>query len=517
MKNKIFGKGLVCVIMVLFIVTNFMPLAGSLSIENHDSTDNKMLYIKASSNGKTLYVGGNGTGNYSTIQGAINDADWGDTVFVYDDSSPYYEHVVIDIRINLMGENKDTTIIDAGGSGDVICIDEYANGVTISGFTIQNAGIDIWDDAGIEIRSSNNIITGNIIRNNKRHGIYTHDDYEAWGNTIAQNIITDNEFGIALDWSFYNNVYGNYVSNNELGIFVGLSELPCSEMLPSSSWKPLLLDEYYNNIYRNIITNNIGCGIDIDPGYHTYVFDNNITNNGCGISLHSPYLTSCIGNYIYQNNIFSNKKGIEIWEEWGSSAEDNEIYHNNFIGNVDHATDGGNNNKWDNSSIGNYWDDYEGLDGDEDGIGDTPYHINSRDKDRFPLMMAWGIQSDPPSTPNKPSGKSSGIIPFVKYTYSTSTTDPNEDLIRYLFDWGDGTTSWTDYYNSGETAKASHRWRGFGPYEIRVKAKDIYGYESDWSDSLPVTKPNNYQNSQNNQQSSNQLFFQIVQRLLNRR
>jgi hypothetical protein len=43
-----------------------------------------------------LYVGGTGEGNYSRIQDAIDDAVDGDTVFVYDDSSPYYEH----IRIN---------------------------------------------------------------------------------------------------------------------------------------------------------------------------------------------------------------------------------------------------------------------------------------------------------------------------------------------------------------------------------------------------------------------------------
>ena len=45
----------------------------------------------ASFDGNTLYVGGLGPGNYTTIQAAIDDASDGDTVFVYDDSSPYYE------------------------------------------------------------------------------------------------------------------------------------------------------------------------------------------------------------------------------------------------------------------------------------------------------------------------------------------------------------------------------------------------------------------------------------------
>jgi len=42
-------------------------------------------------NGKTLYVGGSGPNNYSSIQKAINFAEPGDTIFIYDDSSPYYE------------------------------------------------------------------------------------------------------------------------------------------------------------------------------------------------------------------------------------------------------------------------------------------------------------------------------------------------------------------------------------------------------------------------------------------
>ena len=34
-------------------------------------------------------------------------------------------------------------------------------------------------------------------------------------------------------------------------------------------------------------------------------------------------------------------------------------------------------NTWNSSEIGNYWSDYEGEDADGDGVGDTPYLINS--------------------------------------------------------------------------------------------------------------------------------------------
>jgi hypothetical protein len=49
----------------------------------------------STSRGGWLYVGGSGPGNYTTIQQAINDASNGDTVYVYDDSSPYKEQVSV--------------------------------------------------------------------------------------------------------------------------------------------------------------------------------------------------------------------------------------------------------------------------------------------------------------------------------------------------------------------------------------------------------------------------------------
>ncbi len=72
-----------------------------------------------SSNGKTLYVGGSGPNNYTKIQDAINDSSDGDTVFVYDDSSPYYENLVIEKSIHLIGEAKETTVIDANDNSTI--------------------------------------------------------------------------------------------------------------------------------------------------------------------------------------------------------------------------------------------------------------------------------------------------------------------------------------------------------------------------------------------------------------
>jgi len=59
-------------------------------------------------------------------------------------------------------------------------------------------------------------------------------------------------------------------------------------------------------------------------------------------------------------------------------SKDNIIYHNNFYNNDKQVwVSSGYANVWDNGAEGNYWDDYDGTDSSGDGIGDTPYIINT--------------------------------------------------------------------------------------------------------------------------------------------
>jgi len=88
----------------------------------------------------TWTVDDNGSADFSTIQGAIDAASDGDTISVA--AGTYYEHVIIDKDLTLIGEDPETTIIDGGGTGQVI----IANGswsspgpsFTLEGFTITN-------------------------------------------------------------------------------------------------------------------------------------------------------------------------------------------------------------------------------------------------------------------------------------------------------------------------------------------------------------------------------------------
>ena len=98
---------------------------------------------------------------------------------------------------------------------------------------------------------------------------------------------------------------------------------------------------------------------------------------------------------------------------------------------------------------------------------------------------------DPPNTPRKPSGTTKGK-PGISYSYSTRTTDPNGDQVRYYFDWGDGTGEWTNLVDSGETVSLSHSWNNERTYIVKVKAEDQHGTESDWSSYLSVSIASNF-------------------------
>jgi nitrous oxidase accessory protein NosD len=80
----------------------------------------------------TIYV----PGDYPAIQEAVDAAAPGDTVFVSSDT--YHENVKINKSLHLIGENKDTTLIDGSAAGSVVWI--ITDGVEVSGFTLQNSG-----------------------------------------------------------------------------------------------------------------------------------------------------------------------------------------------------------------------------------------------------------------------------------------------------------------------------------------------------------------------------------------
>jgi len=119
------------------------------------------------------------------------------------------------------------------------------------------------------------------------------------------------------------------------------------------------------------------------------------------------------------------------------------------------------------------------------------YRVRVKAVDINGLESPWSetvinIVNAPPKKPDKPEGKMWGIN-GKKYKFYTKTIDPDEDKIYYLFDWGDGSDSgWIGPYESGKIISATHMWSEGGSHKIKVKAKDIYGKESEWSETLKI-------------------------------
>jgi parallel beta-helix repeat protein len=150
---------------------------------------------------------------YRNITSGLEHALAGDTIFVY--MGTYYENVIVNKMVSLIGEKRENTIVDAGGTGIVVSV--TLNNVIINGFKIQNSGSE-YPDSGIYVYQCSNVTIRNCNITNNHWGIFL---LESSNNTIVGNHITTNYmYGIYLLFdSNNNNISGNSITNNYCGIF----------------------------------------------------------------------------------------------------------------------------------------------------------------------------------------------------------------------------------------------------------------------------------------------------------
>lgn len=130
-------------------------------------------------------------------------------------------------------------------------------------------------------------------------------------------------------------------------------------------------------------------------------------------------------------------------------------------------------------------------------IGETKSY-GSGDIDGW-IVKFSSFENQRPNIPSRPSGETNGRT-GEEYLYTTSTIDPDGDDVYYLFDWGNGMTSFIQGpYASGEECSSAGIWFEDGNYEIKVKAIDEHGAESDWSDPLIVSMPKSKKSLINNE------------------
>ncbi len=302
--------------------------------------------------------------DYSSIQEAINAASENDKIVVK--QGIYYENLIIDKPLSLSGEDKKTLVIGNGGVDDsnVFCV--KSDNVKISGFTIKSLNYSTSKEYanGIKINGDNvsvhenwieNTFWGilcpiqsfvniynNTIRANFKEGIRF---YGGNLNSILANNVTENAgSGIAIE-GYSNEICGNKIADNKIGIGIGAS---------------------YTLLCNNNITRSSEIGIYLS-GSTNIVYANWISYNTLGIYF-PPYFSAPNNNKIYNNNFFNNEENVKMTSE------------NNI-------------QKWDEDLVsgGNYWSDYlidnplsEELTSHL-GIMNVPYEIFSSNVDRYPL------------------------------------------------------------------------------------------------------------------------------------
>jgi len=370
--------------------------------------------------------------NYTTIQEAINADETLDEHAIFVEAGTYYENVVVNKTVLLIGENRSTTIIDANGIGNVV--DMRADGVVIEGFVIQNSG---YDASGIhigDITIDNVTIRKNILINNDC-GI---NIWDSWHNSISENNITNNYYGIVLQYSSGNTLRNNHMSSNKRNFFIwGDNPDNFYHDIDSSNTvdgKPMYywLDQHNQTVptdagyvalvysanitVQNLTLNNNGQGVllvqtenSIIEGnsittnrWSVYLFfssnntvsGNSIVNSGTGI-----YISDSSNNTICGNNLENNYFGIDLSYRYVPSTN-NTFCHNNLVNNTEQVFASSHPsyaNFWDGGypSGGNYWSNYTGVDlksgsyqneTGSDGIGDIPHTIDANNVDNYPLM-----------------------------------------------------------------------------------------------------------------------------------
>ena len=102
-------------------------------------------------------------------------------------------------------------------------------------------------------------------------------------------------------------------------------------------------------------------------------------------------------------------------------------------------------------------------------------------------MIKTPHPSEPPYDPDAPDGPSAWVK-NQECSFTASTTDPEGDTIYYMFDWGDGSYSqWLGPIGSGQEIEGTHIWTELGDYDLKVRARDVWGRVSEWSAPLTLT------------------------------
>ena len=226
-----------------------------------------------------------------------------------------------------------------------------------------------------------------------------------------------------------------------------------------------------NTIFNNTINNNYDSGIafrDIESSgstsSNTTVTNNTISNNGYyGITLQYN------GNNTITYNIISSQQsyeGIGI-----ISSDYNTIYLNSFIDNYANPSqiseDPALTNYFDNGYFGNYYNNYNGTDSNNDGIGDTNYTLStSMNNDTLPLMHPAYLHVNQPNNKVISEGATSQQLTWLVNGY---------DAITYSVTLNQtvSTSGTIDTSNWSKSVQTSLDGLSLGSYIVTLSVSDL--------------------------------------------
>ena len=267
-----------------------------------------------------IVVNGTGSGDYTHIQWAIDNASSGDTVYV--EPGTYRETITVDKKIGLIGADRNTTIIVGDPNNDTVTI--TANHVRVKNFEVRTSS----SGDGIKVENANNCTIKNNNCSNNGCGIYLREtrDVNVIGNICNSNF----DAGIYLRVTINANVIRNVCNNNDLGLGgFGIHAVSSSNnnILQNNcsynGFEGIDLLGSDNNFLNNNNCSNNRHGMEID-GSNNVVSNNIVFHNGIGIYIFSEPL----GSIIINNHIRANVEGIYI------SGSSNVMSNNNVLDNL---------------------------------------------------------------------------------------------------------------------------------------------------------------------------------------
>lgn len=185
---------------------------------------------------------------YQYIQDGVDDAGYGDTVFVF--NGLYPGEILIERSINLIGKIPDETIISDSSVGMYVAGDS----INVTGFSIVNCTIGIF----LYYDSTQCIISNNSILKSRSAGIYTvySTHHTINDNEVAELCIQCGGSGICLFSSSDNSVYNNTVIGGSVGImsyFSDANSIVSNTIMECTSFSLSIESSLYHTVCDNVV------------------------------------------------------------------------------------------------------------------------------------------------------------------------------------------------------------------------------------------------------------------------